>query len=88
LRPESPPTLSKFLNAFGEQADRLYRTPELEGEALMLFSRLGIDHVVVGVLERERYGSIAGALEKFDEFEVVFRSGDVILYRVPKVGRQ
>ena len=63
----------------------IYETQDIR-TAENLLSVYDVDYVYVGPRERRTYGT--GGLAKFDEFMVrVFSNDDVVIYRIPEMGR-
>lgn len=59
---------------------RLYQSPGLEAVRSIL-DQYGVRYVVVGPLERQKYGD--AGLAKFRDLLVAYASGDVTIYEVP-----
>lgn len=65
------------------QADTIYAAPEFSAEVRELLELHGVRYVVVGGLERLRYGGTPEGLAKFQAWEPVFRKGRTTIYAVP-----
>jgi len=86
-RPDPSPIAGR-----AQDIETIYTTTDM-GQALALLGKYGVRYVVVGPLERQAYVDRAPpelraqrerALDKFKEaLQVVFRSGQVTVYRVP-----
>jgi len=61
-----------------EDVEALYRTTDM-AQAQQILTKYGVTHVYVGQLERTTYGE--AGLAKFSDFDIVFESPTVTIYR-------
>jgi uncharacterized membrane protein len=67
--------------ARAQDVDKVFASPSL-ADALPILRKYGVTFVVVSSLERSKYP--APGLQKFDTLTSVFRSGQSVVYRVPR----